>query len=573
MAATNSGLLGSASIGASATIAIGPFTLPENTLCFLDVKNFHAVPANLSGAPSVAGTGGETWHPLPGGGTTTAGGASPTIRHSRFYTMVAADAATTVTSTFSPSQQASACTLTWVGGVDCSGVDGAGALGQTPAPVNGAGASVTTLSIALGAFLDPRNGAAAGLSVGQTGGVTQRGGWTEPIDFAAQGVELQYSSAPDSAASFTQASAVAAFMACETKCTPHPIDASQIFHTDLNTSALLMTHSINLRRGCVYILHIQDNAGTPVPAIQGLPLTKDQDFVTGASDHRTIYRSGVVSVSAPALVQVTRVATGNYGISIVEVSNVGSLRQLKAVTFGGIANTQSMPFDSAVASRNSGIVAVVDIIGTSGLSTALAGWQIAESSYSIGTFGIVATYWRANAQATPVVNTNAMNGTPGGGVVYEFLGDTTDGAGSTVVEVIGTHASDNDLGTQVNELKFGATTIVTLVATTWTEVVLQSLGHRPRPYPRAKWMIKSTGVIYLAQANHSLNQGGSPVTLPANPATASSGSAEGNFELAASTYFVVSSERQGENSIWLFDPTGGAVVRVTDVSKTPYDEA
>ena len=127
-------------------------------------------------------------------------------------------------------------------------------------------------------------------------------------------------------------------------------------------------------------------------------------------------------------------------------------------------------------------------------------------------------------------------------------------------------------GVTAGPVKFGPATIVTLVATTWTEVVLQSLAHLPRPFPRQRWLIKSSGVIYVAQANHSLKQGGSVVSLPANPATASSGTAAGNFELLANRYFFFDVERQGENSIWLFDPTGGAVVRITQASRTIYDE-
>lgn len=120
--------------------------------------------------------------------------------------------------------------------------------------------------------------------------------------------------------------------------------------------------------------------------------------------------------------------------------------------------------------------------------------------------------------------------------------------------------------------KIGKTTIVQLVATTWTEVVLQSLVNNPAVYPTTKWCIKANATIYIAQAAHSLNQQGIQVTLPTNPATATSGTASGNFELIANTYFYFDATRVGENSLYLFGPAGNEIVRIANVSRTPYDE-
>lgn len=121
--------------------------------------------------------------------------------------------------------------------------------------------------------------------------------------------------------------------------------------------------------------------------------------------------------------------------------------------------------------------------------------------------------------------------------------------------------------------KIGKTTIVQLAATTWTEVVLQSLASSPRPYPASRWLIKANSTIYVAQAVHSLKQAGVVVNLPANPATATSGAADGNLELLSTVYFEVDTERNGENSIWLFGPVGNEIVRITNIAYTPYDEA
>lgn len=121
------------------------------------------------------------------------------------------------------------------------------------------------------------------------------------------------------------------------------------------------------------------------------------------------------------------------------------------------------------------------------------------------------------------------------------------------------------------KINIGETTIVTLVANTWTEVVLQSLANNPRPYPARTFCIKSSGTVYIAQASDSLEQDGSVVALPANPATATSGTAAGNFELLANTYYFFDVSRLGENSIWLYS-TGTPTVRISNICETPYGD-
>ena len=127
-------------------------TLPANCEIFLDVFNNHTTPASLAPAPTVVGTGGETWHLLD---TLTTGAANPTNRLARYYTMVTANTATTVQMTFSGAQTQIAWSMQFNSGVKTAGVDGFGALGQHLTGANLAAA--TTLSITLSALLNPRN--------------------------------------------------------------------------------------------------------------------------------------------------------------------------------------------------------------------------------------------------------------------------------------------------------------------------------------------------------------------------------------------------------------------------------
>lgn len=124
--------------------------------------------------------------------------------------------------------------------------------------------------------------------------------------------------------------------------------------------------------------------------------------------------------------------------------------------------------------------------------------------------------------------------------------------------------------------KLGPGLVVTIPATTWTEIVLQDLTSNPRIYPRRKYSLICLGNVFVVQANHSLRlPSGSTVTLPANPATPQAGDAgmqPGCAFLLGSTYVVFEAERNGENSLWVWS-AAGTTAYVTNLFDTPFSNA
>ena len=120
--------------------------------------------------------------------------------------------------------------------------------------------------------------------------------------------------------------------------------------------------------------------------------------------------------------------------------------------------------------------------------------------------------------------------------------------------------------------KIGETTIITMTANFWTALVLQDLTLNPWFYPTKRYCIKTTGAVFVAQANSSLSQQGLQVSLPADPSVVTSGTSSGLFELLPDVYWYVDATRRGENSLWFYS-TGTPTIRIADISETPYDNS
>jgi hypothetical protein len=217
-----------------ASLATAAITLPANLLICIDVVNRHSTPASL-GTVTLSGS---TLGAISARATVTEGGASPTRRLTRFYTMVSADLVGEVlTATASGVQTGIGMRVTCLPGVYAS-LGAAGAVrGSTTA--NSAGANVTTLATsALPTFGSPLNGGIAGF-ISSAGGLTPRYGWTEIVDVAAPSsvqYELQWCAGNDTVASATQASATLAAIFDEIVAAPNPVVCA-VTHTGYGDGA------------------------------------------------------------------------------------------------------------------------------------------------------------------------------------------------------------------------------------------------------------------------------------------------------------------------------------------------
>jgi hypothetical protein len=412
----NAGLLTSGGANAVSAPPTASIVLPANCLCFLDVLNRHSTSASLAAAPTLTGTGGETWHLLPGGSITT-GAASPNIRVSRYYTMVSSDVTTVVTMTFSVAQTGILWNVRWISGCKTGGVDGANAIGQI---VTGASSSnVTSLPLSITAFANPRNALFAAYVVTNALGVTPQTGWTESSDQNTTSCDLQgqFTLGYDTQANVTASSGLIAGIVTEVVAASATIDVRTV--TNIQAATIVagsgISTTFSVIAGRQYFLDINSTANSIAEAlslsVQGnvLSLTIDATATVVnvfAGRHR-FGRFSIPTFTGPVTLRLDNPSgSGNVScqLAIVEVSDfdktVGGGTGIYQVVASGSSGASSGPVSmslAALTSRNNPILVLGSDIGV----FATPGYQ--TISDAISTSGVIGPYvrWRGNGDPTP----------------------------------------------------------------------------------------------------------------------------------------------------------------------------
>lgn len=304
MATISSGLTTSGNTGSSTTRSTGSITLLENCLMICDVLTHNTTPANLE-KPTLAGTGGETWTELA---TETNGNPSPTLRLTRFATMVAADTTSNVTATHTLTQTNISVFVTWHGGVNTSGSNGSGAIGTTITS-NSANTNITSKTVNLSAPSNPRNGYCAFMRAG-SGATGSRTGWSELYDAAPNAshqVQIQTIGIPDTAWSATMGSSTVGVIITELVAVTDPVVIAQV----QARSTAAISSSTNS-----FTFTAQDNCTYLIIAIGSTSITGFTPATPGQT-WALLYHPAQASNGTEFYVYATRITTaGDYTVQI-----------------------------------------------------------------------------------------------------------------------------------------------------------------------------------------------------------------------------------------------------------------
>ncbi len=415
------------SAAAAATPSAASITLPENTLIIAEVANYHSTAASLAAAPTLTGTGGETWVPID---DVDSGGGAPTRRISRFRTMVAAEVASIVTMTFSGAQTNVGWSIDWYGSVDTSGSDGAGAVGTTDT-ANSTGVAQTSLPVPLSSD-DTRNGVILAVLSGVNAAVTPRPSWTEIADFTISStspnrLEVQFRNTSDTDASASGTSSVWAGIATEIVSNNGGYRTVHTYYPGALPS-LTFNRSIDVKAGRQYIFQVERNGlATLTPSCAGFTFTSDYTHTTATGYRFGYWRMSIPSTDATISVLFTSSAGGGYvALAVHEVWNfdtsVGSgtgIVQMDTETETGTVSGQVHTFTlgSAPTSRNNGMLMLMG--NSDALYPAHPGWRRGYSRANDGSILAMTADWRGNADSAPKVYISGAS-VSSGGIVYEF---------------------------------------------------------------------------------------------------------------------------------------------------------
>lgn len=419
--------------GGALTSITGNFvvTLPENCLVFIDIVNFHSTAASLS-LIDISHSGGKTFVNL---GTRTVG-TTPNRRITRFVCMSEGEdlsGTITVTALNGIAQSNIDWTVTAIGGVDTSGVNGGAAYGATT-PYDSGNAAVT--SVPGGLALTPPSSLQYGFfatwvsAVGATA-ITPRFGWTElgdhQVGTSANRVETQFIGTSDTFANATVGSGLLMGFVTEVRSIVNPVVVEIGAHTFFNnfnmSSPFVLSFAV--RKDTTYYV-MTGRADTATPLVMTLTIAGvvvallfEETFEASFGTRTRFYAFRATADVTLSLVFTAQnsPATLNWFYRIATISNldtsIGS-----GVTTGvvqsathAVTTGQTHAFDLNVPpSPNHAllILGVDNAVGGTAPAPAI-GWQ-GNQGVLASSLCSPAVMWRTNAEETPTFVTQSGSG-------------------------------------------------------------------------------------------------------------------------------------------------------------------